>query len=761
MKFRAFFFLILAITAVGCASRGKTQTAVATASKPSTSVSEQSLVPLKQDVSNDAAKAARAAIQDKSVSADNLAQFMTAAQAEYNQGHHEAAAAIFQKAAQDGPKNEQTLRAQYMVGECHASDKQFLASLSAFQKVLDRSSSSLYGKQARQRMEFLIKYSLDASTLTQFAANYPDSPLRCEALFQLGRRQADDGQRVEAIQAFKDYLSKCPSHNEVADAKQILQGLETKGASKARRIGVLAPLTGSYAGFGKDVTEGVRLAVDKANQTLSADDQIELVVRDTGGDSVDAVKAARELIQQEGVMAILGPVTGSETAAVAALANQEKVPILCPAASRDGLSTLGPYVFRNSMTNEIQGRALARYAVEKMGLKQFAIVGPQDSYGEVLADSFRKQAESMGATITASTTYPPNATDFRQALTALGGRNPSLDKENDRENQRREQQLVYSLKREFLKALLPVTALGADGTTLAIAWAPFEEAYGSTLCPSVQGLIAQSASEGWAAAKNPVRNQDLVSQALTRLPEDSSGNTGTATSTATATVDPWGAVLDDLQANLLVTGSIMNKAKANPDDETWDYLVRLDSHFRAPDSTKVRNASVTLSLSEFKKSELLHQGVSFQALYLPAHTGEILSLASQLRFYGLKSQFLGGHCWENESVARDGGDTVEGAVFVSGFWVDSSKSNVKDFTAAYAGKYGRRPNLLAAQSYDAARLLARALQGSQNRDDVRSKLTGIQDFDGVSGETSFNGTGGAEKKVPILKIEHGHLKELD
>jgi len=655
MKFRAMHLMLLSMLAVGCAHRGSIQSTTGGRPKPGPAeLSGPSFVQVKEDVSSDEAKAARAAIQDKSVTADNIDQYLTAAQWEFNQEHYPAAAALFQKAAQDGPRGDSTLRAQYMAGESYAGDKQYLAALSAFHKVLERNASSDYGKQVRQRMEFLLKYSLDAATLAQYAANYPDSPFQCETLFQLGRRYVDAGQRVEATQALKDYLSKCPSHTEAGDARQLLQGLEAKSSGKAHRIGVLAPLTGSYAGFGKDMTEGIQLALEKANQNLSPDDQVEAVIRDTVGDSVDALKAARTLIQQENVVAILGPVAGSETSAVAALANQEKVPILCPAATRDTLSSIGPYVFRNSMTNETQGRTLARYAVDKMGFKNIGIISPQDAYGEVLADSFRQQAESMGATIAVAANYPPNSTDFRQALTALGGRNPSVDKENDRENQRREQQFVYSLKREFLKALLPVTALGSKGATLAVGWAPFVEALGSTLCPKIDSLIAQAATDGWGGSKNTVRNTDLANQALTRLPEEARGNT------ATVTDEQWGAVLDDLQAGLLVTGTVMNNPKSAPNDETWDYVVRMEAHFRAPDSPKIKNTAVTLTLSEFKKSDLLQTPLTFQALYLPAHTGEILSLASQLRFYGLKSQFLGGHCWENESVVRDGGDTVEG-----------------------------------------------------------------------------------------------------
>ena len=103
---------------------------------------------------------------------------------------------------------------------------------------------------------------------------------------------------------------------------------------------------------------------------------------------------------------------------------------------------------------------------------------------------------------------------------------------------------------------------------------------------------------------------------------------------------------------------------------------------------------------------------------------------------------------------------MEGAVFVTGFWVDSPKDNVKAFVNAFAARYGRRPNLLAAQAYDAALLLAQALKGAEGREEARAKLSGIQGFDGVSGETSFNGTGNAEKKVPVLRIEGKKLKQL-
>ncbi len=759
-KFRALAFpaAAVALTAIvalqGCAP---TKTGIRTTQvSPSASATPKpNLVEVRPVVDSAAGKAALASVQDQSVTPDNVQTFMTAAQWLFNQGKYKDASTLFQKSSTDGPKGEATLRAQYLVGECYYESNQYLAALSAYQKVLDLSPNSDYGKQSRLMMTFMLKYSLDESTLAQFVANYPDSPLACEGQFQLGRRQADGGGRVEALQTLKSFLAKCPRHPSAEDARILVQGLETGGSGKARRIGVLVPLTGSYAAFGQSVADGVKLALEKANQSLPPDEQVEPILRDTQGDSVEAVKAARALIQDDQVDAIIGPVTGSETAAVAAVTNPLHALLICPAASRDGFSSIGPYVFRNSLTNELQGRAIAQYAVQKMGLKRFAILSPQDAYGDVLSSSFRGEVEALGSTIVAAVTYPPNTTDFRQALTTLGGRNPSVDKENDRENQRRGQELAYSLKKATLKALLPIAALG-KATTVAAAWAPFAEGYTNTECPRAGTLVAGAVQDGFSTLQGPVRSTDLATQALSRLPSEMQGNT------VSASLDDWAAVMADLQVNLLVTGAVIetDSVAETGVDPTWDYQVRLDSFYLAPGATEPKASSVTLKYQAFKGSEFVRDALTFDALYLPAHTPDVPLVTSQLRFYDLHPQLLGGHLWENDSVVRDGGDAVNGAVFVTGFWAESSLGPGKDFVTAFGAKYGRKPDLLAAQSYDAARMLLEVFRGSQNREEVRSRLSQLKDFKGASGDTSFNGDGNAQKILPILQIQNGKVKQL-
>ena len=135
-------------------------------------------------------------------------------------------------------------------------------------------------------------------------------------------------------------------------------------------------------------------------------------------------------------------------------------------------------------------------------------------------------------------------------------------------------------------------------------------------------------------------------------------------------------------------------------------------------------------------------------------------MGAQIRFYNLNPVFLGGHLWGNESIFQEGGKDLEGSYFVSAFYVDSQQASVKKFAEDYLKKFAKRPDLLAAQAYDAARLLLKAMESSGNRDAIHNELSHIRDFEGVSGRTTFGGHGEADKAIPVLKIQNGKFSQV-
>src|SRR5579871_1987724 len=764
MRIRIFFVMAAAFILAGCGGRetiksgGEPQAAATPTAKPGAGPQAPSLVDVKPPVGDVDYQQAVSEVGQSEISRRNVESFLTIAQYQYNHGNLADALKDYQKILLVGSNAAQPDKSQYMVGQIYYDKQDYLPALSAFQNVLTQYPMSAYAGQSRQMMDFILTYSLSLDDFKHFVENYPNSPLQCSALFQLASKEAQGGFQNESVEHLNQFLQQCPQHPSVAAAQLLLQAQQTEAQAKTWKIAVMVPLTGAYAPFGQSVLNGVKLAVEQANRAGGSKKHMAIVVADTGSDGMKAVTEFQDLTKDDSLDAIIGPVAPRDIEAVAALANERHITMICPATSRDGLSTLGSYIFSNCMTNEMQGRAIAKYAMEHLGFKKFAILSPGDPYGQTLGNAFKGAVESAGNTITAWETYQLPSTDFKQQLVDLGGQDPESSKNNDRENARRLQEMNYNISKEIGKIFLKVKDLSdnsgveAQGTPVA-AYAPMVEGLSNTICPSVVKDIDASVRDTLKTqAGASFRADDLVKQSMSRLPVELKGTT------LTATAEQWNEVAQDLQANVLITGHIVeptpeNDWSAHP---TWDYNVHFEGFWINPKTgnmEKIYQSKLPYSL--YKPSNLVRGSAMYQALYLPAHVAEVPLLTSQIHFYDLNPIFLGGHYWANEGNLQEAAKDMEGAYFTPGFYVDSQQGTVKKFSEDYQTKFAKRPDLVAAQSFDAARLLLQAADLSSSRPDIRNNLAAIKDFDGVSGKTTFGGRGEADKEVPILQIKGG------
>ncbi len=363
-------------------------------------------------------------------SPQNTDDYMTLAQYQFNQNDLDSSQKTYKRVLTVQAETRFRDKAQYMLGQVYYAQKAYLPSLSAFQAVL-KNPASPYANGSKQMMEFILSYCLTQEDLLSFVTNYPDSSEKCTALFQLGSKEYQAGANGEAMDHLGQFAQLCPQHPYFSSAQLLVQSMKSQQQGKTWNIGVLAPRTGDRKEFGDSVVNGINLAVQDANLTGGAQRHTHVVVQDTAGDPIQAVKVFQEMSKDNSLDAVIGPVLPSEIQGVAALANQQKTVLISPTNSRDGLSTLGSYIFSNGMTNEMQGRAMAHFAVEKLGLKTFGILGPEDNYGQILTQAFTQTVEALGGTIAASATYPSGATDFKKQILAMGGLDPDASKEND------------------------------------------------------------------------------------------------------------------------------------------------------------------------------------------------------------------------------------------------------------------------------------------------------------------------------------------
>jgi ABC-type branched-subunit amino acid transport system substrate-binding protein len=214
-------------------------------------------------------------------------------------------------------------------------------------------------------------------------------------------------------------------------------------------IGVVLPLTGSFAEYGAESLRGLLLAArifesPARNASEPATDAravspapsspaalgwaenpllpqgIRLVIRDSAGDPDKAARAVRDLASDESVVAIVGPLLSAEAEAAAAVAEEEGVPLLTLTTRRE-VAKQRSQVFRFRTTPADEIHFLVEHAVEVLGARRFAILYPRDNYGRGMRKRFYQAVEERGLHVVALSSYDPTANDFAESIRSLIG----------------------------------------------------------------------------------------------------------------------------------------------------------------------------------------------------------------------------------------------------------------------------------------------------------------------------------------------------
>jgi branched-chain amino acid transport system substrate-binding protein len=169
------------------------------------------------------------------------------------------------------------------------------------------------------------------------------------------------------------------------------------------------PLTGQLSAIGFRVQRGMELAAKRV--------PVELVFRDTGTDPATAASLTRDLAQDESVLAILGPLSSSVAQSAADAAQAASMPLIA-LSQKDGLTQTGAWIFQAFLTPRQQVRALVRQALS-LGIKRFAILYPDSSYGRTFLQNYQEELAAQGGELTAQVFYSPGSQEFGPTLDSL------------------------------------------------------------------------------------------------------------------------------------------------------------------------------------------------------------------------------------------------------------------------------------------------------------------------------------------------------
>jgi branched-chain amino acid transport system substrate-binding protein len=191
-------------------------------------------------------------------------------------------------------------------------------------------------------------------------------------------------------------------------------------------IGVLTPLTGENANYGKSAKEGIDLAIEELNNQKYLEKPIRAIYEDDKMEARDGINAINKLIASDRVPVIIGPFGSSVVNAVAPIANQTKTVVISASATADNIKDAGDYVFRITPPNSKQGSDVADFCFNKLRAKTAAILFQTNDYGTSLKSAFESEFKKLGGKVVGAESVNNGDKVFKTQLAKIRSTNPDV-----------------------------------------------------------------------------------------------------------------------------------------------------------------------------------------------------------------------------------------------------------------------------------------------------------------------------------------------
>jgi branched-chain amino acid transport system substrate-binding protein len=255
--------------------------------------------------------------------------------------------------------------------------------------------------------------------LRQFAVDAAGTPYAPQIYDRMAQLHLDQGESGSAERAAISLLHSTDDDIWISRGNAFLARLKEEKAVKQGVLGVLLPLSGPFSIYGKEVLKGIQLGMGLSNDS-SGNPGLTLLIRDTEGSPEAAVAALEDLANIQKVMAVIGPVSSTAAGAAAKKSQEAGVPIIT-LSQREGIVEQGDMVFRNLLTPAQEIEGLLDAALNRMGLKRFGILYPDNAYGRYCMETFWGGLEQKGGIVTAAESYAVDQTDFADQIKKMVG----------------------------------------------------------------------------------------------------------------------------------------------------------------------------------------------------------------------------------------------------------------------------------------------------------------------------------------------------
>lgn len=185
------------------------------------------------------------------------------------------------------------------------------------------------------------------------------------------------------------------------------------------KIGAIFSVTGPASFLGAPAAKTAKMLMDKINNEGGVNGRkLQLILKDSAGSPEKAVSFAKQLIEEEQVLAIIGPSTSGETMQIKALCEENQMILISCAAAEVIVNPLAKHVFKVA-PKDSHAAVLIYRTMKDHGIRKVAVLSSNDGFGAAGKKQLEDLAKAEGMEILVNEVYDKQATDLTDILTKV------------------------------------------------------------------------------------------------------------------------------------------------------------------------------------------------------------------------------------------------------------------------------------------------------------------------------------------------------
>jgi len=216
--------------------------------------------------------------------------------------------------------------------------------------------------------------------------------------------------RMDEVKQIADFIAEDAGYTQAARTIRAW----ASGLTRSATIGVLLPLSGEYASYGREALRGIRMAV----ASLQYGDNITLRIEDTASNPETCAAAYRHLASEQASI-VIGPLLAENTEALLPYL-KPNLPVISM-TNRIELAAAARPLFVHSLSPSAQALFMANYAWQQ-GVRRVVVVQGRDAGEAREADLFAGAFEALGGEVADRLELPDGDIDFRPLLREMRAR---------------------------------------------------------------------------------------------------------------------------------------------------------------------------------------------------------------------------------------------------------------------------------------------------------------------------------------------------